>query len=150
MARSRSGAVVSATIVLLAVSAVTLLFSFALFGFAWRMWEQDRIVTGGAKEAPGVVGDHVFRAHTDLVRYEVDGHVYEVQAAELQGRSRRPGDTVTVLYRPDQPQLARVKDLFEQFVLPAIVAAFGLMTLGLGLLPIGALVFKDSGPGAPG
>jgi hypothetical protein len=150
MTRTRSGAEVSGTIVLLAVSAVTLLFSFFLFGVAWRMWEQDRIVAGGAKETPGVVGDNVFGARTDLIRYEVEGHVYEVQAAQLQGRSRRPGDTVTILYRPDQPQLARVKDIFEQFVLPAIVAAFGLMTLGLGLLPIGALVFKDSGPGAPG
>jgi hypothetical protein len=76
----------------------------------------------GSTREPRVNGPRVSLAPT--VQYVVNGRTYTYTAAH--GRFRqplRPGDTVTVLYDPQEPGIARIKGE-GQLLIPVITSGF--------------------------
>ncbi len=73
-------------------------------------------------------GDTVF---TPVYEYEVDGHVYRYQSKVSLGGLLVPdvGDTRNLLYNPDDPRDARVRNTFTLLLLPGLLALIPLLVL---------------------
>lgn len=78
------------------------------------------------------------------VHYEVAGHGYDYTAAH--GRFRQPlqpGDTVTVLYDPSNPAVARLRGEGAVLV-PGLTTGFAVAAVGVGVL-----LFRTRNRGGP-
>ena len=78
----------------------------------------------------GAEGDPVYKP---VYEYQVDGRIYRYTSAVSLGGALVPdvGDRRTLLYDPNNPSNARVRNYFTLLLLPAVGVAIPLLVLGL-------------------
>jgi hypothetical protein len=95
-------------------------------------------VTGLASERKG--------GQAPIVTYEVEGKVYTYRSSYYSSApAYRPGEKVTVLYRPEDPSSCHLQSFFEEWVAPLLLTGIG---TALALVGFGVLNWRRA-PAAP-
>lgn len=102
---------------------------FALIGIGFGVYSVAFAV--GCAEAPGTVVRMVGKEmRRPIVEYDVQGKQFTVEGAVSSSPpAYSVGEEVTVLYRPDDPSVARINSFTECWLFPLRSAAVGRCSL---------------------
>jgi hypothetical protein len=111
-------------------AALGTIFAATALAIAVSSWS----FASGAVRTEGTVSSGGRRA---VVRYEVDGRVYQVKSSiSFSPPAYSVGEKVQVLYLPDNPAVARIDSFVDRWLFPVIFGAPGALfaTIGYGML----------------
>jgi hypothetical protein len=111
--------------------------AFIVFGAVFAIWGVNEIVPSLTSSSGIAEGTVVKEEHNEgpvaVFEYQVDGKKYTRKQHHAIAR-HRVGETVRVVYKTDDPDVASIDSFYDRWLVPIVLAATAVLSAGFGAL----------------